>query len=266
MLMMFGHALYKAPFERAMPFNDRDLMILVSPEYGIRLCNITTEQGETFEIKSFMISKKDVFNCEDFDKRLLDFAEIFQGRVERFFVTKKSDYIFFDLEEQKFLRKLMARPGLSCSVEVYRYYKDKSPKRIDYLDIPHNEAMKITRFLNACGVKMIMTARDYYYMAKPRHEHTKDRQSRYQDFMKNKKEGEMTVFYKRYSKLKSLDSKERVDKYFKKLTIKYHPDRNIAKGGEDTTSICAQIREDFDLIKETTWYKSLKDKTSGGEQ
>ena len=67
MLMMFGHALYKAPFERAMPFNDRDLMILVSPEYGIRLCNITTEQGETFEIKSFMISKKDVFNCEDFD-------------------------------------------------------------------------------------------------------------------------------------------------------------------------------------------------------
>lgn len=68
MLMMFGHALYKAPFERAMPFNDRDLMILVSPEYGIRLCNITTEQGETFEIKSFMISKKDVFNCEDFDK------------------------------------------------------------------------------------------------------------------------------------------------------------------------------------------------------
>ena len=40
MLMMFGHALYKAPFERAMPFNDRDLMLLVSPEYGIRLCNI----------------------------------------------------------------------------------------------------------------------------------------------------------------------------------------------------------------------------------
>ena len=272
MLMMFGHALRKAPFERAMPFNDKDLMILVSPEYGLRLCNITTEQGETFEIKSFMISNKDekgkknIFNCENFDERLLEFADIFQGRVERFFITNKSDYIFFDLEEQKFLRKLMSRPGLSCSVEIYKYYKDKSPERIDYLNIEYKEAMKITRFLNACGVKMIMTARDYYYLAKSRHEQTKDRRSKYQDFMNNKKEGEMTTFYKRYPKLKDLDTQERVNKYFKKLTIKYHPDRNIAKGGEDTTNICAQIREDFDNIKESIWYKTLPEKNTGGEQ
>ena len=266
MLMMFGHALRKAPFERAMPFNDKDLMILVSPEYGIRLCNITTEQGETFEIKSFMISKKDVFNCDDFDKRLLEFADIFQGRVERFFITNKSDYIFFDLEEQKFIRKLMSKPGLSCSVEVYRYHKDRSPERIDYLSIDYKESIKITRFLNACGVKMIMTARDYYFLAKPRHENTKDRRNKYQDFMNNKKEGEMTPYYKRYSKLKDLDTKERVDKYFKKLTVKYHPDRNMAKGGEDTTSICAQIREDFDNIRESIWYKSLPENKAGGEQ
>lgn len=266
MLMMFGHALRKAPFERAMPFNDKDLMILVSPEYGIRLCNITTEQGETFEIKSFMISKKDVFKCEDFDARLLDFADIFQGRVERFFVTNKSDYIFFDLEEQKFLRKLMSRPGLSCSVEVYRYHKDKSPERIDYLDVDYKDSIKITRFLNACGVKMILTARDYYYLAKRNYDETKDRRSKYQDFVKNKKEGEMTQYYRRYSKLKDLDTQDRVDKYFKKLTIKYHPDRNIAKGGENTTEICAQIREDFENIKESTWYKALPESKSGGGQ
>jgi len=266
MLMMFGHALRKAPYERAMPFNEKDLMILVSPEYGIRLCNITTEQGETFEIKSFMISKKDVFQCDDFDKRLLEFADVFQGRVERFFITNKSDYIFFDLEEQKFLRKLMSRPGLTCSVEIYKYHKDKSPERIDYLDIDYKDAMKITRFLNACGVKMILTARDYYYLAKAKHEETKDRRSRYQDFVKDKKEGEMVKYYKRYSKLKDLDTKDKVDKYFKKLTIKYHPDRNIAKGGDDTTNICAQIREDFIDIKETTWYKTLPGSKSGGEQ
>ena len=266
MLMMFGHALRKAPFERAMPFNDKDLMILVSPEYGLRLCNVTTETGLTFEIKDFMISEKNIFKCDDFDKRLLEFADIFQGRVERFFITKKSDYIFFDLEEQKFLRKLMSKPGLSCSVEVYRYYKDKSPERVDFLDIEYKESVKITRFLNACGVKMIMTARDYYFLAKSNHENTKERRSRYEDFVKNREENETAIFFKRYKKLKDLDSQERVNQYFKKLTIKYHPDRNIAKGGEDTTAICAQIRQDFDDIKETNWYKKLPEKKTGGEQ
>lgn len=266
MLMMFGHALRKAPFERAIPFNEKDLMILMSPDYGFRLCNVTTEKGLTFGIKDFMTTEKEVFNCDDFDKRLLEFADIFHGRVERFFVTKKSDYIFFDLEEQKFLRKLMSKPGLSCSVEIYKYHKDRSPERIDFLDIDYKESIKITRFLNSCGVKMILTARDYYYISKSNHDNTKDRKSKYDEYVNNKKEDEISVFYRRYKKLRDLDSQQRVNLYFKKLTIKYHPDKNILRGGGDTTSICAQIRQDFDDIKETIWYKRLPEKNAGGEQ
>lgn len=266
MLMMFGPALRKAPFERAMPLNQKDLMILMSPEIGFRLCNVTTEGGLTFEIKDFMTSSKETFGDIDFNQRMLDFADIFQGRVERFFTTKKSDYIFFDQEEQKFIRKLMSKPGITCSVEIYRYYKDKSPERIDFLDIEYQEGMKVTRFLNSCGVKMILTARDFYYLAKPSHEDSRGRKSKYQEYKKEKSENEMSCFFARYSKLKDLTTKELVNKYFKKLTIKYHPDRNIAQGGEDTTDICATITGDHESIKATAWYNKLPDNDAGGGQ
>jgi len=268
MLMMFGSALRRAPFERAMPFNDSDLMILVNPDYGFRLCNITTEDGEKFGIKNFMISEtevsgqkpKDIFGKKPFEERVKEFGEIFNGRVERFFETEKSDYIFFDLEEQKYLRKLMSKKGLSCSVEIYKYHKNKPPEKIEYLDLPYEEAIMITKFLSSCKVRTVLNCRDYYYMNKANHEKSRERRSKYSNF-NNKRDSEMEILFNRYKQLRDLTSKERVDKYFKALTVKYHPDR---EGGD--AEICATIREDFGNIKEGRWYINLKDKEDGGEK
>lgn len=255
MLMMFGAALRKAPFERAMPFNDSDLMVLISPKIGFRLCNISNERGESFKIRDFMNENEKVFGNISFEERLNDFVSIFPGRVERFFKTKKSNYIFFDEEEQKFLRKLMSKPGLSCSVEMYRYYEDRSPKKIELLDLSYDDALYVTKFLSACKVRMIMNARDYYYIAKERYDKDFERKSNFKKRAEKETRDEMSIMFKRYSKLMDLKNKEKVQKYFKQLTIKYHPDK---EGGD--TETCAQIRSDFDTIKSSRWYLNLADK------
>lgn len=259
--MMFGAALRKAPFERAVPFNESDLMILISEDIGFRLCNITTETGMTFKIQEFMAGEPKVFG-ENFKERISEFAGIFQGRVERFFVTKKSDYIFFDEEEQKFLRKLMSKQGLSCSVEIYRFYKDRSPEKIDYLDVSYEEAMKVTRFLSACKVRAVVNCRDYYYLAKKNYDETKDRRSKFRDFEQRRENDELVELFVKYPKLKDLDSQDRVNKYFKKLTVKFHPDNH---NGE-TTDYCAMIQKDFDIVKNSTWYLRLPEAKKGGEK
>lgn len=255
MLMMFGAALRKAPFERAMPFNEKDLMILINQEYGFRLCNITKETGETFEIGSFIVQNPDVFGKQTYTERVKEFAEIFSGRVERFFETKKNDYIFFDLEEQKFIRKLMSKAGLSCSIELYKYDKNQSPKKIDILDLNLKDGQMITKFLAACKVRHVENCRDYFYKnQKNKKTNSSDRFKQYSERKKQEEEKKNKFFYK-YPKLKELDTKERVNLYFKKLTVKYHPDR---ENGDP--ELCAEIRGDFEIIKETSWYINLKDR------
>lgn len=259
MLMMFGSALRKAPFERAMPFNDKDLFILINPEIGIRLCNITTEQGLEFSIRDFITIDEDkVFKCEDFETKMKDFVEILPSRIERFFVTDKADHIFFDLEEQKYLRKIMSRPGLSCSVEIYKFDKNKPAEKIDVLSLNAKESREVLAMLNAWRVRMIVDVREYYQLARDDFEEREARRARYEEFMKKARPKDpMETMFKKYPKLKGLDTKDRVNKYFKKLTVKYHPDNFQDK---DTTELCAEIRDDLAKVKESSWYINLADK------
>lgn len=251
MLLMFGSALRRAPFERAFPFNNKDLMILANEKYGLRLCNICDETGQTFSIIDFMLDKPDIFG-KDVENRIKNFVDIFPGRVERFFKTKKSDYIFFDLEEQKFLRKLMTKTGLSCSVEIYIYNKDHPASIIELEDIPVQDIHGILRFLSFCNVRAVMSADKYYFMA-----NKKERQS--YNFKKYK-EDKIKEYFDKYPKLSSLDSKERVDKYFKLLLKKYHPDNNM--DDIEACELFKEISEDQEGIKNTPWYKNLKEEGS----
>lgn len=257
MLMMFSGALRKAPFERAIPFNENDLMILINPYLGIRLCNVVKETGENFKIGSFIMQNPEIFGKQGYSERIKEFAEIFHGRVERFFVTKKNDYLFFDLEEQKFLKKLMSKSGLSCSVELYKYSKDKAPEKINYLDLTYKQSVPVTKFLSSYKIRAVMDCRDYYNVNKRKYDENRFDFEKMKSDIKNKKESEMQTFYSKYPKLKGLDDKKRVNLYFKKLTIKYHPD----KGGD--ADICSSIRQDFENIKSTRWYINLIDENVG---
>lgn len=256
MLMMFGHSIKRMPLERAIPFDNDDLMVIVSPEIGFRLCNIASELGEIFSIKSLVNSREKVFGKVKFEERVKDFAEVFQAKLERFFITQKIDYLFFDGEEQREIRKVLCKPGLSCSIEIYRISKDKPPEILDFLSLERKEANKITRFLSACNVRTVIDCREYYYICNSKGINKtpgaggfnkKENQKR-----KSKEEEQMKKFFERYSKLSSFKSKEKVNAYFKKLVVKYHPDK---EGGN--TKLCAQVTGDFTIIKKTDWYNNL---------
>lgn len=253
MLMMFGHSIKRMPLERAIPFDNDDLMVIVSPEIGFRLCNIASELGEVFSIKSLVNSREKVFGKVKFEDRVKDFAEVFQAKLERFFVTQKIDYLFFDGEEQREIRKVLCKPGLSCSVEIYRIFKDKPPEILDFLSLEKKEANKITKFLSACSVRTVIDCREYYYICNTKGINKTPGAGfeRKNEKKKTKENEQMEKFFKRYSKLSSFKSKEKVNNYFKKLVVKYHPD----KGGDP--KLCAQVTSDFNIIKKLGWYLDL---------
>lgn len=254
MLMMFGNAIRRCPLEQAIPFDNNDLMVIVSKNIGFRLCNIISERGEVFSIRKLMNTDEKNFGKVKFEDRIKDLADIFQARLERYFVTKKTDYIFFDGEEQRAIRKYLCKPGLSCSVEIYRISKEE-PEIIDFLSLDRKEASTITRFMSLCSVRTVIDCREYYYLCNDKGiKSSKFEQSNAKFKTKmDKEKKQMEVFFKRYPKLSSFKSKEKVNKYFKKLIIKYHPD----KGGDGET--CAQITSDANAIRETNWYKNMPD-------
>lgn len=255
MLMMFGHAIRKAPYERAIPFNSQDLLILVNPSIGIRLCNITSETGETFKIFDFMKSEPEVFG-KDAAERVSEIADVFEGRVERFFVTKKSPYVFFDAEEQRHIRKMMSRPGISCSVEIYKYNAENKAEKMDLLDFELDDSKEIIKFFNACYIRAVINCTEYYLMAKPKHDEYKGRQSKYNPEVIEKET--LDKLFLKYKKLSSIKSKDRVRRYFKLLFAKYHPDNVIYHpeyGGGD--EVVKEIGHDLEFVKTTKWYNQL---------
>lgn len=250
MLMMFGAALRKAPFERAFPFDKSDIMILINDKYGMRLRGICDETGNMFSIIDFMLDKPDVFG-KDVKERVEDFADIFSGRVERFFISKKSSYIFFDLEEQKFLRKLMTKQGLSCSIELYKYSENEPPYIIDLEDIPKHDIQGVLHFMKFCNVRVVTEVDRYYLLI------SKAKTHKFNYNKPKKQDGNINEMFEKYSKLSSLDSKTRVDKYFKLLLKKYHPDNN--QENQEAEEIFREINQDSEDIKATLWYKNLKE-------
>lgn len=257
MLMMFGAALKRAPIERAIPFDNDDLMIFVSPTIAFRLCNIVSEIGEKFSIRQYMEAKTDVFGKEPFEERMKSFAEIMQARIERFFVTDKSDYLFFDEEEQRFIVKALCRQGLSCSVKIYRFHANEKAELLDFLSLDRREAERVSKFLSACRVRMVVDCREYYLLCNEKGRKCSEHFG-YERPNFKKPNTEMDAMFKKYSKLSSLKSKEKVNLYFKKLIIKYHPDK---EGGD--AEICTQINSDFNKIKEGRWYNNLQDLEGG---
>lgn len=259
MLMMFGAALRNAPYERAFPFNETDLMILFDSEYGLRLCNICTEDGERFLLMDFMKDKPDIFG-ENPEKRLEQFIEIFSSRVERFFVTHKNDYIYFDLEEQRFLKKLMSKGGLCCSVEIYKYSQDEPAQLVELEDLPYSTALQICRFLNHFKVRKIIDPMRYYNLRREQKIHPNWEGADWGSRFKEKQKSEIKKYFEKYPKLSGLDTTARVDKYFKLLLKKYHPDNN--QNDASLNDLFTEINADYEAIKLTTWYRGLK----GGEK
>ncbi len=252
MLMLFSGGVRGLPTEQLIPFDENDFMLMLSPSVGIKLCNLMTDDGDKFKIGKVIESKKDIFSCESLPERMEEFAEIKDARYERFFITNKSPYLFFDEEEQQYLSKTSFSLNLNCSLEIY--IKDISgpmvKKEIDEL------SLKTQRFviaeLKKLKAREVMTVGEAMSL----------RRAARQDKSSKAKEDEITMetFFDRYSKLSSITTAEQFNRYRKFLLKKYHPD--ISKE-EFAAEKSARINTDFDVLVTTEWYKKLDKEGEG---
>ncbi len=192
------------------------------------------EKIDKFKIGKVIESKKDVFNCESLSERMEEFAEIRDARYERFFITNKSPYLFFDEEEQQYLSKTSFSLNLNCSLEIY--IKDISgpmvKKEIDEL------SLKTQRFvvaeLKKLKAREVMTIGEAIAL----------RRAARQDKSVKAKEDEMTMetFFGKYGKLVSITTVDQFNRYRKFLLKKYHPDISKEKFAAEKE---AEYREAF---------------------
>lgn len=261
MLTIFSTGLKKLDFSRVIPFNDDDLLYMIDKNTALRISNISTDKGAIFTIKHIMetseietgTSKQKVFGSTPFEERIKEFNAIMETRLERYFDTNKSEYIFFDKEEQNFLTKeIFSKLSMSGLVFVY-IRTDDGFAEIDMLDLDVKTSRVIISVLNKLKIRALMRASDYYDANRIIRDRINRAKKRFKTKNMQMKVDRMKVFYLRYPKLQSYSTSKEVDKYFKMLKRKYHPDKET--GNHDTF---VMINNDFKDLQNTSWYNSLQ--------
>lgn len=250
LLVMFSRDLKRLNFDNVIPFNKDDLLIVASPNLAFRLTNISDENNNYFSIKAIM-EEKDIFDCKDFNKKCREFADIMEARVERYFVTKKARYIFFDEEEQNFIKGIIRRNTLNATIVIYEREDVKNQfKEVKYTDLPYKEYMEVSRYMRRLGVTCVIKPDRYYalYSASK-----KESEEKFEKLRKNRDGEFMTTMQRRYKKLALIKTKEEFKRYYRGLSKKYHPD-----SPSGSHEIFAQISADFEKLKETFWYRTLE--------
>lgn len=243
-------------WELVAPYNDRDLVIFLSPNLSLVLRKIrSTTDNLPFNIKQLMQHEdyKDVFCCNDFEKRLSQFAKNMDTRLERVFVTKKSTYLFFDQEEQDSLKSIVSDISLACTVEIQRRRKIdnifvscplQTMLEADYLNI----AEKLKRAGVTCEVSLDE------YMRYTKKFHTFKRKDKDKDIIDE--------VFSEFPNLKQ-PSKAETKTAYKKYASEFHPDKNPdnPEAGEKFT----KLQDAWDKLQDTKYFKQLKDEKEEGE-
>lgn len=246
---MYSKALKNIPFEQAIPYSKDDLLLVMTKEVALRLTSIIDENGAEFSI-SHTMETEPIFKCKDYNARCEEFAEIMTARLERYFDTKKSDYIFFDLEEQKILEKIFNISNLNCSVIIYMQ-KDGEFKEIDLDDLDFTQSRKCLPILNKLKARSVLKPDEYYKMRQATKKKSEEQKKKFEQMAKKHQNEVMGKYFKRYPKLSSFKTQTEVKKYYRKLAKKYHPDA----GGDNDIFII--INEDFDIILNSKWFNKL---------
>lgn len=244
MMMLFSSGVKGLPTEQLMPFSDEDFILMLSPSVGLRLCNLITDDGDKFKIGKIIESAPE-FSCESLQARMDEFVEIRDARLERFFVTKKSPYLFFDKEEQTYLSKTSFALNLNCAVEIYTRDISGVMQKVNLDEMPFKQQRFTLSQMKRLKVREVMDVGEAAALRKAAHK----------DQTQKKDEVTMEDFFRKYPKLKEITTQIQFDRYRKFLLKKYHPD--ISKE-ENAATLSAQINTDFDLLITTDWYKKLR--------
>lgn len=240
------------PLSTVIPYDKDDLLVLASPLIAFRIVKPQDEAGNFFSIKDTMESST-VFACPDFNKRAEEFAKIFETRIERYFETGRASYIFFDEEEQAFIKGIFRKNVLISSVLIYiRPDNETKFKQIDYVDLNSTQYMEVNKHLRKLKAICMVRPELYYSMYNSTARKSKDK---FEEMMSKKEQTIIEPMLSRYPKLKDIKSKQQLKKYYRYLSKKYHPDLR----DEDEDDISAEINKDFEDIKQTRWYTNLPD-------
>lgn len=261
MLTIFSAGLKHLDFSRVIPFNDDDLLYMINKDLALRISNIATDKGAVFTIKHIMETsetntsavKQKVFGTTPFEERIKDFNSIMETRFERYFDTKKSEYIFFDKEEQNFLtNEVFSKISMSGLIFVY-VRTEEGFSEVDLLDLDVKTSRMIITVLNKLKIRALMRASDYYDSNRLIRDRVNRAKKRFKSKNLKMKVDRMKFFFARYPKLQDYHTVAEVDKYFKLLKRKYHPDK---EGGNHDTFVV--INNDYKDIQNTSWYNSLQ--------
>lgn len=259
MLMLFSKQIAELPLSHCFPFKANELAFMPGPRKDIFfvLKDIRDPDGYMLSIKRYM-EDSPVFACSDFDARMDEFAKIMDTRLERFFDTKKTNYIFFDKEEQEKLGTTLVNKKLSCVVDVY-VRKGKEVRRVNLERLSERGYSLIRKPINEMGAVMCIRPDQYMRMTNQLRNKGKSRSDRFSAFSNKRKQQENNTIdeiFAKYPELKVEDTKE-FAKAYRKLAIKLHPDKN--QGDETAADKFADMIESVEKLKETSWFRNLKD-------
>jgi hypothetical protein len=250
MLTMLPNRMRALPIDRIFPFNDNDLMIAASDQLVFGLRDIRDETGSVFSIRSIIEARTDIFGSKPFKDRNKEFTNLLFTRLERYFVTQKSDYIYFDLTEQEYLRdKIFKSHALTARVDIF-LIDEKKFIPIDFEKLSPREYMPFRKSINEIGAVALSPPGVYVMMNDKSENFDRMNQDRMKKFRADVK---MEKIFRKYPGLSGCKSKSEFNSLYRHIAKDLHPDRH---GGDHEKFV--DFQKDMDYItKKSKWYRGL---------
>jgi hypothetical protein len=238
------------PIDRIFPFNDNDLMVAASDQLIFGLRDIRDETGSVFSIRSIIEARLDIFGSKPFKDRNKEFTGLLFTRLERYFVTKKSDYLYFDLTEQEYLRdKIFKSHALTARVDIY-LVDEKKFIPIDFERLSSRDYMPFRKPINELGAVALIPPGVYVMMYDKAENFDKMSRERVK---KVRTDVKMEKIFRKYPGMSSCKSKDEFSDLYRQTAKALHPDLH---GGNHEKFV--EFQEDVDYItKKSKWYRGL---------
>lgn len=252
MLALLPSRVKKIPLEHVLPYSEDDLMIISSPDVAFALKKIQDDNGRPFSIKNVVETNQSVFGSQAFEERCTKFSEIMDSRIERVFITKKAEYVFFDSEEQQKIREILANNCLAGIIEIFVKKDGKfEPVEIEKTKSYSKNFQQIRNGLKKIGAVYMMTPDLFVRMNSV----YRANEERNQAKVFGKMDGKLDAVFALYPEL-HVSSKAEFTRAYKKLAKQTHPD--LFPGDDEKELKFKELQEAITIIEKTRWYKKLK--------
>lgn len=251
MLMMLPNKMRTLPLDRVFPFDDNDLMVAVSNKVLFGLREIRDDAGKVFSIKGIIESKPECFGKQPISDRNKEFTKVMLTRLERLFLTRKTDYLYFDQEEQEYLQeKIFTDNALTAKVEIYLVEEDALAK-IDFDHLTAMEFMRIKKEVAALGAVAVTSPAAYVMMSEKSLHYDRQNNERMKKFRVDKT---LEAIFAKYPDMRACKTKKEFDTLYKKIAKQLHPDRNHNISVEEFQEFQEGITY---ITKKSKWYRGL---------